>query len=125
VIATAQIPGKKAPLLLTEDTVKKMKAGAVVVDLAASTGGNCELTENDKTIQAHNVTIIGKSNFPASLPVSASLMYAKNVMNFLKLLIDEENNLKLDFEDDLVKGTCVTHQGEIISERIKNVYENQ
>lgn len=124
VIATAQIPGKKAPVLLTEDTVKKMKPGSVVVDLAASTGGNCELTENDNIITKNDVKIIGKSTYPSDLQVSSSLMYAKNVTNFLKLMIDEENKLNLNFEDDLIQGTCVTHQGEIVSERIKNAYQN-
>ncbi len=123
IIATAQIPGKKAPLLVKENTVKEMKAGSVIVDLAASTGGNCELTKNNETINVNDVTIIGQSNYPSQIPVSASHMYGKNVINFLKLIIDDENQLNLNFEDTVVVGTCITHQGEIVSERIKKAYD--
>lgn len=119
VICTAQIPGRKAPVLILSDTVKQMKAGSVIVDLAASTGGNCELTENDKTISIHEVTIIGNSNYPSGMPVDASRMYGKNLVNFLTLLIDEAGNLNLDFEDEIIRGACITHQGELINERVK------
>jgi NAD(P) transhydrogenase subunit alpha len=124
VICTAQIPGRKAPLLIKKETVESMKPGSVIVDLAASSGGNCELTENDKTIMVHGVKIIGNSNYPSGMPVDASRMYGKNLINFLKLLIDPVGNMKLDFEDEIVKGACITHQGEIINERVKNTIEN-
>jgi NAD(P) transhydrogenase subunit alpha len=119
VICTAQIPGRKAPLLVKKETVKAMKSGSVIIDLAASSGGNCELTQNDKVIDVDGVTIVGESNYPSSMPTDASQMFGKNMINFIKLLIDEEGNLHLNFEDELVKGTCVTHQKEIIHERVK------
>ncbi|NOX48247.1 MAG: Re/Si-specific NAD(P)(+) transhydrogenase subunit alpha [Chlorobi bacterium] len=119
VICTAQIPGRKAPVLILKDTVENMKAGSVIIDLAASTGGNCELTENDKTIVHKGVKIIGNSNYPSGMPVDASRMYGKNLINFLKLIIDEEGNTKLDFEDEIIKGACITHKGELVNERVK------
>jgi NAD(P) transhydrogenase subunit alpha len=121
VIATAQIPGRKAPILLFEETLKSMKPGSVIVDLAASTGGNCELTENNKTIQKHGITIIGESNYPSSIPADASKMFGKNVLNFLALIINDEGNLNLNFEDDIVKETCITHQGEIYNQRVNQI----
>lgn len=124
VICTAQIPGKKAPLLLPKNAVDAMKPGAVIIDLAASTGGNCELTENDKTVIYNGVTIIGQSNYPAAMPLDASRMFGKNVLNFIKLMISKDGNLDLNFEDDIVKGTCITHAGEILNERVKSVIEN-
>lgn len=124
VIATAQIPGKKAPILITKDTVENMLPGSVIVDLAASTGGNCELTENDKIKKVNHVTIIGKSNFPSEVPSDASKMYGNNIINFTKLIIDENGNLKLDFNDDIVAGTCITHNKSIINERVKSIYKS-
>jgi NAD(P) transhydrogenase subunit alpha len=124
VICTAQIPGRKAPVLINKNTVQNMKPGSVIVDLAASSGGNCELTQNDKTIREHGVTIIGNSNYPSGMPVDASRMYGKNLLNFLKLFIDKEGNLKLDFEDEIIKGACVTHSGEIVNERVKSLLES-
>lgn len=121
VITTAQIPGRKAPVLITRDTVENMISGSVIVDLAASTGGNCELTQNDKTIEVNGVRIIGNSNFPSDMPSDASKMFGNNLINFMKLIIDDEGNLKLDFEDEIVKGTCITHNKEIISERVKSL----
>lgn len=123
VICTAQIPGRRAPLLITKDTVEAMKPGSVIVDMAASTGGNCELTENDVTVVKHEVTIIGDSNLPCSMSVDASFMYGKNMINFLKLIVDKEGNLNLNWEDDIVVGTCITHAGEIKNERVKQVIE--
>jgi len=120
VITTAQIPGKKAPVLITKETVEKMKPGSVIVDLAASTGGNCEVTENNKTIEHNGVTIIGDSDLASTLPSDASKMFSKNVMNLLQLMI-KEGELNLDFEDDIVKGTCVTHNKELVNERIKEL----
>ncbi|MFW6259453.1 MAG: Re/Si-specific NAD(P)(+) transhydrogenase subunit alpha [Tangfeifania sp.] len=124
IICTAQIPGKKAPLLISKETVETMKPGSVIIDLAASTGGNCELTENDKTIEHKGVTIVGQSNYPSQMPVDASRMFGKNVFNFLKLIIGDEGALNLNFEDDIVKGTCITNEGEIYNERVKSVIEN-
>lgn len=119
VISTAQIPGRKAPVLIKKETVAKMKAGSVIIDLASSTGGNCELTRNDKTIIEHGVKIIGNSNYQSGMPVDASRMYGKNLLNFMKLLTTEDGNLNLNFEDEVVKGACITHEGEIINERVK------
>lgn len=123
VICTAQIPGRRAPLLIQKETVEAMKSGSVIVDLAASTGGNCELTEDDSTVVKHGVTIIGESNLPSSMAIDASFMYGKNMINFLKLIVDKEGQLNLNWEDDIVAGTCITHQGEIKNERIKKVNE--
>ncbi len=119
IIATAQIPGRRAPLLIDEETINKMKSGSVIIDLAASTGGNCALTQNNQIIVCHGVTIIGQSNIPASMPSDASKMFGKNVLNFLKLIITKEGNLDLNFKDDIVQGTCLTHQGQIVHERVK------
>lgn len=120
VITTAQIPGRKAPILITKDTVENMLPGSVIIDLAASTGGNCELTENNKIIEVNHVKIIGNSNFPSEIPSDASKMYGNNIINFMKLIIDDEGNLKLDFKDEIVAGTCITHNKEIINERVKS-----
>lgn len=122
IICTAQIPGRKAPLLIEKSTVEAMKPGSVIIDLAASTGGNCELTENGKTVERYGVTIIGNSNYASEMPNDASRMYGNNLINFLKLLIDEEGGLKLDFEDEIVKGTCMIHNKEIVSDRLKQFY---
>jgi H+-translocating NAD(P) transhydrogenase subunit alpha len=118
IICTAQIPGRKAPVLIKKETVEKMKAGSVIIDLAASTGGNCELTENNQTIVRHGITIVGDSNLPATMSIDASKMYGKNVINFLKLIISKEGDLNLNFEDDIVLGTCITHNGEIKNQRV-------
>lgn len=121
IICTAQIPGKKAPLLIRKETVDKMLPGSVIVDLAASTGGNCELTENDKTVIYNDIKIIGESNFPSTMPVDASKMYGTNLINFTKLLFDDEGNFNINMEDEIVKGTCLTHNGEVVNERIKTI----
>lgn len=122
VICTAQIPGKKAPVLLLKETVESMKPGSIIIDLAASTGGNCELTKNKKVIIHKQITIVGNSDYPSEMPYDASLMFGKNIMNFLKLIIDKEGNLNLNFNDDIVQGTCVTHKKEIINQRIKEFF---
>jgi len=122
VICTAQIPGRKAPVLIKKETVENMKPGSVIVDMAASTGGNCQLTENDKTIIHNDVKIIGNSEYPSGMPVDASRMYGKNLINFIKLIIDEEGNLNLNFEDEIVKGACITHNKEIVNERVKSMF---
>lgn len=120
IITTAQIPGRKAPILISSETIEKMQKGAVIVDLAASTGGNCEGTEDNKTNVQHGVTIIGNSNLASTLPMDASKMFGKNLINFLKLIIDDQGSLLLNFEDDIVANTCITHNGEIMSPRVKN-----
>ncbi|HRO45216.1 Re/Si-specific NAD(P)(+) transhydrogenase subunit alpha [Agriterribacter sp.] len=121
VITTAQIPGKKAPLLITEDMLKTMRNGSVIVDIAAETGGNTPFTKNEETIRYNGVSIIGNSGLPSSMPSDASKLYGRNILNFLYLLIDKEGKLNLSFNDDLVKGTCVVYNGEIVNEKIRNV----
>ncbi|MBK7056125.1 MAG: Re/Si-specific NAD(P)(+) transhydrogenase subunit alpha [Leptospiraceae bacterium] len=113
IITTAQIPGRKAPVLITEDMVKGMKAGSVIIDMAASTGGNCQLTENNKTIVAHGVTIIGNSNLQSTIPFDASKMFGKNVINFLKNMLSKEGKIELNFNDEIISGTCIAHAGEV------------
>ncbi len=120
VICTAQIPGRQAPVLIKKETVEQMKAGSVIIDLAASTGGNCEVTENDKTIIINGVKIIGNSAYQNDMQVDASSMFGRNVTNLLKLFITEEGNLNLNFEDEVIKGCCLTHEGEIVNERVKS-----
>lgn len=119
IITTAQIPGKKAPILITEEMLLSMRRGSVIVDIASATGGNTPVTKNNETIVYNGVTIVGASNLPATMPSDASKMYGKNILNFLKLIIDKEGNLNLNWNDDLVKGSCITHNGEIIHERLK------
>ncbi|ETN91667.1 NAD(P) transhydrogenase subunit alpha part 1 [Gammaproteobacteria bacterium MOLA455] len=113
IITTAAIPGAKSPILVTEDMVKAMKSGSVIVDLAAERGGNCDLTEQGKTVVAHGVTILGPENVPSELAYHASQMYGKNMQTLLELILDEEGNLNLDFNDEIVAGTVVAHKGEI------------
>jgi H+-translocating NAD(P) transhydrogenase subunit alpha len=119
VISTAQIPGRKAPILIPTTMVDGMKAGSVIVDIAASTGGNCELTKNNETVLYKGVQIVGDSFLPTQMPMDASKLYGKNVLNFLQLIIDKENYLNLNWEDDLVEGCCIAHNGEIKNERVK------
>ena len=119
VITTAQIPGKKAPILITEDMIKAMRNGSVIVDLAAATGGNTPVTKNDETVHFNGVSIIGNSSLQSTMPGDASKMYGKNVLNFLQLIITKEGQLNLNWDDDLVKGSCIAHNGEIIHERLK------
>jgi NAD(P) transhydrogenase subunit alpha len=126
VITTAQVFGKKAPILITADMVKKLRPGSVIVDLAAEQGGNCELTEPGKTVVKHGVFIIGAVNLPATIPIDASLMYAKNVLNLFKHLypVDKSGTVgSPDFNDEITKGACITHNGEITQESIRNAIE--
>ena len=118
IITTAQIPGKKAPILVTETMINAMKNGSVIIDLAASTGGNTELTGNDETVVHNGVSIVGNSRLAATMPSDASKLYGKNILNFLQLIIDKEGSVYLNFEDDLVKGTCIVHGGKITDERV-------
>lgn len=119
VITTAQIPGKKAPILITEDMLKAMRNGSVIIDIAAATGGNTPFTKNNETVQFNGVTIIGNSSLQSTMPSDASKMYGKNVLNFLQLIINKEGQINLNWEDDLVKGCCITHNKEIVHERLK------
>ncbi len=121
IIATAQLQGKQAPLLITEAMLTTMKPGSVVVDLAASTGGNVFGVKNNDTIQLHGVTLVGNSQLPSEMPWDASKMYGKNVMNFLQLIINKEGQLNLNFEDDLVKGCCITHDGAVTNARVADL----
>lgn len=107
IISTAQIPGRKAPILITEEMFANIKNGSVIIDLAAATGGNTAFTKNNETVLRNGVTIIGNSFLPSEMPSDASKLYGKNILNFLHLIITKEGNLDLNFEDDLVKGTCV------------------
>ncbi len=116
VISTAAVPGRRAPLLIIEDAVRKMKPGSVIVDLAAETGGNCELTEPGQTVVRHDVKIVGAVNLPATMPDHASQLYAKNIENLVKLMTDDEGALNLDFDDEIIKGACITRDGEIVHE---------
>lgn len=121
VISTAQIPGKKAPILITTEMIETMKNGSIIVDLAAATGGNTDLTKNNETVLHRGVKIIGNSALPSDMPYDASKLYGKNIMNFMALITDMEGNLKLNFEDDLVKGACITHDGQIVNDRVKSL----
>ena len=120
VITTAQIPGKKAPILITEEMLKTMRKGSVVIDIAAATGGNTPVTKNDETVNFNGVSIVGNSNLPATMPADASKLYGKNILNFLQLIIDKEGKLNLNWEDDLVKGSCITHGGEVVHDRVRS-----
>ena len=117
IITTAQIPGRKAPLLVEERTVKAMKPGSVIIDLAASSGGNCALTQANQTLDVNGVRVVGVGNLAADMPQDASKMYGKNYLNFLKLII-QNGELKLNWEDDIVAGTCVCHEGKPVNPRI-------
>src|SRR5260221_2599040 len=119
VITTAQIPGLAAPVLVTAEMIETMRQGSVIIDLAAATGGNTELTKNNETLVRDGVTIVGNSALASTLPYDASKLYGKNVLNFLELLIDTEGQLRLNMKDELVKGCCITHGGEEVNERVK------
>lgn len=118
VITTAQIPGMKAPILITKEMMADMRPGSVIIDIASATGGNTDFTKDKETVVHNGVTIIGNSALAASMPSDASKLYAKNVLNFLKLIIDADGNMNLNFEDDIVKGTCIVHNGAIVNERV-------
>jgi H+-translocating NAD(P) transhydrogenase subunit alpha len=115
VITTALVPGRRAPILVTEEAVRLMKPGSVVVDLAAEAGGNCELTEPGKTILAHDVKIVGPLNVPSTMAEHASQLYARNIDALLGLMI-KEGRLELDFDDEVIAGACITRDGEIVNE---------
>ena len=114
VICTALIPGKPAPRLVTAEMVRSMKPGSVIVDLAVEMGGNCELSERGKVVEKHGVRIVGHDNVPARLAADASALYARNLLNFLTPMIDKETKgLKINWDDEIIKGTLVTREGRI------------
>ena len=115
VVTTALIPGRPAPELITEDAVRAMRTGSVVVDLAAEAGGNCAATQPGETVDVGGVTVVGLTNLPATMPVHASQMYSRNVQAFLGLIV-ADGELRLDFEDEIVRDTCVAHGGEVRKE---------
>ncbi|MDZ7344161.1 MAG: Re/Si-specific NAD(P)(+) transhydrogenase subunit alpha [candidate division KSB1 bacterium] len=120
VITTAAIPGKKAPVLITQEMVKGMRPGSIIVDLAAETGGNCELTRSGETVNAHGVTIMGPVNLPSTVPYHASQMYAKNVTNFLQNLV-KNGELRMNLEDPIIRDTLLTHEGEVVNSQVREL----
>ncbi len=124
VVTTALVPGRPAPKLVSEDMVKSMKPGSVIVDLAVETGGNCALSEPGKVVAKHGVKIVGHLNVPSRLAVDASQLYARNLFNFLQLIIDQESHeLAIDWEDEIIKGTCVTRDGKIVHPALSGASE--
>jgi NAD(P) transhydrogenase subunit alpha len=117
IVTTAAIPGRPAPLLITAEAVRGMQPGSVIVDVAAESGGNCELTRVGETVVESRVRVIGPRNLPSEMPAPASQLYAKNLENLLGLLIGEAGELAVDFEDDILAAACITHGGEIRNER--------
>ena len=120
VITTAMVPGKRAPVLITEEMVKGMRPGSVIVDLAAERGGNCELTSPGEVVERYGVRIVGAVNLPSEVPYDASQMYSRNLFNFLNLLM-KEGELHIDLEDEIVRETLFFKEGELFSERIKQL----
>jgi NAD(P) transhydrogenase subunit alpha len=120
VITTAAVPGRRAPMLVTGDMVKGMRPGSVIVDLASETGGNVELTVAGKDVDVNGVTIIGTRNIPSTMPMATSQLLARNEANLLLHLV-KEGAIVLDFGDEITKGSCVTHGGEIVNERAKQL----
>ena len=124
VITTALIPGRKAPILIDKDVVEIMKPGSVIMDLAAENGGNCELTEKDTVVNHHQVVIDGTSNIPATMPIHASELYAKNIAALIHH-ITNDNGLNLDMDDEIIAGATYTHDGNITHEATKNILKDQ
>lgn len=120
VITTALVIGKKAPLLITEDMVKTMKPGSVIVDMAVESGGNCELSEFNKTVVKHGITLVGEANLPGLVAVNASELYAKNISTLLLHLADKEH-FKWDMDEEITKGSLITHNGDIVNEFTKEI----
>ena len=116
-ITTAQVPGRRAPLLITEEAVNGMKRGSVIIDLAGSTGGNCALSKADEVVERNGVTVLAPTNLPATVPVHASQLYSRNITSFLTLLI-KDGQLQIDMNDDVVGPSCVTHQGQVVNQRV-------
>ncbi len=123
IVTTAQVPGRPAPRLIRSDAVHAMRPGSVLVDLAAAAGGNCELTQPGVTQQINGVTLLAPLNLPAEVPVDASKLYARNVLNFLGLIV-KKGELTLDFADEVQAGACVAHQGKPVNPRVAKLLEN-
>ena len=121
VITTAAVPGAKSPILVTEEMVKAMKPGSVIVDLAAERGGNCDLTKAGETVVENGVLIIGPTNVPSSVPFHASQMFGKNIENLLNLLLDDNGDLQLDFEDQIVTDTVISHDSDVPHARLREM----
>jgi NAD(P) transhydrogenase subunit alpha len=119
VITTALVPGRRAPILVTEEAVKLMKPGSVIVDLAGEAGGNCELSEPGQSIVVHDVKILAPLNVPSTMAEHASQLYARNIQSLLGLMVSEEGALELDFDDEVIAGACITRGGEIVHEGAK------
>jgi NAD(P) transhydrogenase subunit alpha len=122
VIATAAIPGKPSPKLITTDMVQRMRPGSVIIDLASEGGGNCELTQPGETIDHNGVTICGPLNVPSMLPIHASEMYSKNLYNLLQLMV-QDGELKPDWEDEVLAGSTLTRDGSILHEPTRQLVE--
>jgi NAD(P) transhydrogenase subunit alpha len=120
VITTAAIPGRQAPLLVTAPMVQGMRRGSVIVDLAAETGGNCEVTQAGRVVEVDDVWVDGTTNIPSTMALHASQLYARNVSNLLQHLASE-GELKLDFEDEITRDCCVTHAGQVVNERARQL----
>lgn len=123
IIATAQIPGKKAPVLILKETVGKMKPGSVIIDLAASSGGNCELTQDGTDLIVNGVSILGRSYYPSAMPTDASKMFGTNILNLLKTMVDGKGGVTADMTDDVISGTAAVHAGEYVSPRVKQMLD--
>lgn len=123
IVTSAQVPGKRAPILLTEEAVAGMRPGSVIVDLAGSTGGNCAASKPGETVERNGVVITSPLNLAATVPVHASQLYSRNILAFLKLLIDEKGELKIDLSDDVVAPACVVHRGEVVNSRVAAALE--
>ena len=117
IVTTAQVPGRRAPLLITEEAVNGMKRGSMIIDLAGATGGNCALSQADVTVERDGVTILAPTNLAATVPVHASQLYSRNITAFLSLLI-KNGELQIDMNDDVVGPSCVTHQGQVVNQRV-------
>lgn len=125
VITTAQIFGKKAPILITEEMVKMMRQGSIIIDITAGQGGNCVYTKPDEIVEVDGVTIFGYTNLATSLPVHASQMFSKNMLNFFKNLYPNSETKEVDFEDEINKASCITKNGEILNSMIKDAFEKR
>src|SRR5215471_8680016 len=123
IITSAQVPGRRAPLLVTQDALSGMKPGSVIVDLAGATGGNCAASKPGETIELNGVVIMSPLNLAASVPVHASQLYSRNIAAFVKLLVDEKGSLKIDLNDDVVGPSCVVHRGEVVNSRVATALE--
>jgi NAD(P) transhydrogenase subunit alpha len=121
VITTAAVPGKKAPILITREMMQRMTPGSIIVDIAAERGGNCEVTRPGEVVEENGVRVFGPVNLPSTIPYHASQMYAKNILTFLKFLLNKEGNLTLNREDEIVRETLVTHGGEVVHPKVREL----